>query len=49
MAFKDIEKANHSSLSNGFLMRITPLASFVALIKKFRSSDINLLHKLVEE
>ena len=49
MAFKDIAKANNSSLINGFLMRITPMASFVALIKKFKSSQTNILHKLVEE
>ena len=46
-AFKSIRHANHNSLSNGYLMRNTPMAIMTALIKEHKHSDIAAITQLI--
>jgi ADP-ribosylglycohydrolase len=46
-AFKEIATTNKSSLSNGFLMRITPMACFHALISLVSDKEEESLKQLI--
>ena len=46
-AFIDIRNLNRHSLSNGYLMRIVPMAIFVAFVRRFREEEEFRLEELI--
>lgn len=47
-AFNKIKHANHNSLSNGYLMRIAPIAMMMTLIKHKKSTEFDAMVRLAK-